>query len=307
MHTIDYVYRFDPRNPTVKAPPYDAASARQMLEDGNRTFARWMASCQTNDRSGEACFVVQCNANGVGMVRTASGQPKQAPFAVVVGCSDARVPMEMVFGQGFNDFFVIRVAGNVLSAVCQGSIDFALTALSESLRVLVMVGHASCGAVTGAVDAYLQPDKFWSRAVSPSLRSIMEKLFVSVRAAANGLQEVWGADSRKMPGYRDALIEAAVCVNAAQGAFDMRQVIEQAGKWDLQVLYGAYDLYTHRVCMPLDPHGDPARREVRLAHAPTSPDEFHALAVRMAELLRPTLEGKPVVLRTGADGRNAVV
>ena len=52
--------------------------------------------------------------------------PKQAPFAVVVGCSDARVPTEMLFGQGFNDLFVIRVAGNVLGDVCMGSIEFAL-------------------------------------------------------------------------------------------------------------------------------------------------------------------------------------
>jgi carbonic anhydrase len=306
MKTIDYIYRFDPHNPHVKPPPYDAESARQVLEDGNRLYARWMASCQASDLSlGEPGFVVECNANEVGRVREASGQPKQAPFAVVVGCSDARVPMEMIFGQGFNNLFVVRVAGNVLGDVCLGSIDFAVTALSESVRVLVMLGHASCGAVTGAVDAYLQPHRFWSKAVSHPLRAIMEKLFVSVRAAANGLKEVWGAESGQMPGYRDALIETAVCVNAAQAAFDMRQAIEQAGRPDLQVLYGAYNLYTHQVCMPLDPHGDPARQDVRLAFAPTSPNEFHALAVRMAQLLRPTLEGKPVPVRTAGNVRNA--
>ena len=89
--------------------------------------------------------------------------PKQAPFAVVVGCSDARVPTEMIFGQGFNDLFVIRVAGNVLGDDCLGSIDFALNALSESVKVVVMLGHSGCGAVTGAVDAYLRPLKFWSK------------------------------------------------------------------------------------------------------------------------------------------------
>ena len=76
---------------------------------------------------------------------------------MVVGCSDARVPTEMLFGQGFNDLFVIRVAGNVLGDVCMGSVDFALNALSESVRVVVMLGHSGCGAVTGAVDAYLRP------------------------------------------------------------------------------------------------------------------------------------------------------
>ena len=66
-----------------------------------------------------------CNGLEVGMFRTQGEMPKQAPFAVVVGCSDARVPTEMIFGQGFNDLFVIRVAGNVLGDVCLGSIDFA--------------------------------------------------------------------------------------------------------------------------------------------------------------------------------------
>ena len=75
--------------------------------------------------------------------------PKQAPFAVVIGCSDARVPTEMIFGQGFNDLFVIRVAGNVLGDVCLGSIDFAVEALSESVKLLVVLGHSGCGAVTG--------------------------------------------------------------------------------------------------------------------------------------------------------------
>ena len=65
------------------------------------------------------------------MVRKEGGMPKQAPFAVVIGCSDARVPTEMLFGQGFNDLFVIRVAGNVLGDVCLGSVDFAVEALER--------------------------------------------------------------------------------------------------------------------------------------------------------------------------------
>ncbi len=68
------------------------------------------------------------------MNRTQGQLPKQAPFAVVVGCSDARVPTELLFGQGFNDLFIIRVAGNVLGDVCMGSIEFAINALSESVN-----------------------------------------------------------------------------------------------------------------------------------------------------------------------------
>src|SRR6185312_10234433 len=138
MNTTDYVYRFDPQNPSVKPLPSDAEAARRTLEDGNRMFSRWMESCRTsNISSGEPRYVVQCNGLEVGMIRTHGQMPKQAPFAVVVGCSDARVPTEMLFGQGFNDLFVIRVAGNVMGDVCQGSIDFALNVLSESVKVLV--------------------------------------------------------------------------------------------------------------------------------------------------------------------------
>src|SRR5262245_8496757 len=109
MNTIDYVYRFDPSNPSTQAPPPDAEAARRSLEAGNRLFARWMSSCRTSTftEGDQARHVVQCNGLEVGMVRKEGGLPKQAPFAVVIGCSDARVPTEMLFGQGFNDLFVI--------------------------------------------------------------------------------------------------------------------------------------------------------------------------------------------------------
>ncbi len=288
MNTIDYIYRFDPKNPSAKPTPIDADVARRTLEDGNRMFSRWMESCRTGTPSeGEPRYVVACNGLEVGMIRTQGEMPKQTPFAVVVGCSDARVPTEMLFGQGFNDVFVIRVAGNVLGDVCMGSIDFALNALSESVRVVVMLGHSGCGAVTGAVDAYLQPLKFWSRSLSPMLRSLVQRIFVAVREAANGLKEVWGPDALHMPGYRDALIEAAVCINAAQTAFDLRQEVERNAKWEIEVLYGVHNIRNHQVCMPVDPNAPRSDENVRLAHAPANPNEFRALARRMAEILLP--------------------
>lgn len=181
MNTIDYIYRFDPKNPSAKPLPHDAEAARHVLEDGNRLFSKWMESCRTNTPShGEPRYVVSCNGLEVGMQRTYGEMPTQSPFAVVVGCSDARVPTEMLFGQGFNDLFVIRVAGNVMGDVCQGSIDFALTGLSHSVRVVVVLGHSGCGAVTGAVDAYLRPLKFWSKSVTPMLRSLTQHIFVAV-------------------------------------------------------------------------------------------------------------------------------
>jgi carbonic anhydrase len=286
MKTIDYVYRFDPKNPSVKPSPPDAETARRVLEDGNRMFSDWMESCRTGSFSaGEARYVVQCNGLEVGMNRTVGQMPKQVPFAVVVGCSDARVPTEMLFGQGFNDLFVIRVAGNVMGNECQGSIDFALTALSESVKVLVVLGHSGCGAVTGAVDAYLRPLKYWSKSTSPMLRSILQRIFVAVREAANGLDHVWGPDAREIPGYREALIETAVCLNAAQAAFDLRSEVEAAGKWEIEVLYGVFNLKNHQVCMPVNPNLPLTTENVRLAHAPTTPKEFQSLAIQMAQIL----------------------
>jgi carbonic anhydrase len=289
MNTIDYIYRFDPKNPSTKPPPADAEVARKNLEDGNRMFARWMANCQnsTLNKGEEPRYVVQCNGLEVGMVRKKGGTPKQAPFAVVIGCSDARVPTEMIFGQGFNDLFVIRVAGNVLGDVCLGSVDFAVEALSESVKVLVVLGHSGCGAVTGAVDAYLRPLKFWSRTTSPALRTILQRIFVSVRESANALDEVWGPGAREMSGYRDALIETAVGLNAAQAAFALRQEIESEGRWEIEVLYGVYNLFNHQVSMPNDPAAPPSDENVNLAHSPTNPRDFGALALRMAEILKP--------------------
>ncbi|MBX6311503.1 MAG: carbonic anhydrase [Isosphaeraceae bacterium] len=288
MNTIDYIYRFDPKNPTAKPLPHDAEAARKILEDGNRMFSQWMESCRNRTPTvGESQYIVPCNGLEVGMPRTHGEMPKQTPFAVVVGCSDARVPTEMLFGQGFNDLFVIRVAGNVLGDVCMGSVDFALNALSESIRVVVMLGHSGCGAVSGAVDSYLRPVKFWSKSVSPMLRSITQRIFVAVREAANGFKHVWGPDASSVPGYREALIEAAVCVNAAQAAFDLRQEVERAAKWEIEVFYGVHNIRNHQVCMPVDPLAPRSDENVRLAPAPNNPKEFRALAIQMAELLKP--------------------
>jgi carbonic anhydrase len=289
MNTIDYIYRFDPKNPSLKPPPPDAEAARKTLEDGNRMFANWMESCRTSSISkGEARYVVQCNGLEVGMNRLHGEMPKQAPFAVVVGCSDARVPTELLFGQGFNDLFIIRVAGNVLGDVCMGSIEFAMNALSESVKCIVVLGHLGCGAVTGSVDSYLQPLKFWSKSNPPMLRTITQRIFVAVREADNGLKEAWGPDARDVQGYRAALIDIAVCVNAAQAAFDLRQEVERAAKWEIEVLYGVFSLHNHQVSMPVNPRSPITPENVNLAYAPTNPREFHAIATRMAELLKPT-------------------
>lgn len=287
MKTIDYIYRFDPNNPSLKPPPEDVEVARRNLESGNRLFSEWMESCRTGTFSkGEARYVVQCNGLEVGMVRTHGELPKQAPFAVVVGCSDARVPMEMLFGQGFNDLFVVRVAGNVLADECWGSIDYALTALAESIKVVVVLGHSGCGAVTAAVDAYLKPIRYSSAKTSFMLRSILHRLFVPVHQSANGLLAEWGPDAPQMPGYRTALIESAVCLNTALSAYSLQLEVERGWRSEIQVLFGVYNLFTHHVSMP-PAHLGSGESKVNLAYAPTHPREFDQLAIEMAARLRP--------------------
>ena len=99
-------------------------------------------------------------------------------------------------------------------------------------------------------------------------------------------KESWGALAHTVPGYREALIDVAVCVNAAQAAFDLRLEVERAAKWEIEVMYGVFSLRNHQVSMPVDPQAtiDPAN--VNLAYAPTNPREFNAIAVRMADLLK---------------------
>ena len=85
-----------------------------------------------------------------GMDRVAETAPHQAPFAAVVGCSDSRVPVELLFDQGIGDIFVIRTAGNTVnSAMVMGSVDYAIEHLG--VKVLLVLGHGSCGGVTGSI------------------------------------------------------------------------------------------------------------------------------------------------------------
>jgi carbonic anhydrase len=306
VKTIDYIYRFDPKNPSVKRHPPDAEAARKTLEDGNVMFSRWMESCRLNTptQGTEPQYIVPCNGLEVGMVRAHGEMPKAAPFAVVVGCSDARVPTEMIFGQGFNDLFVIRVAGNVLGDECLGSVDYALNVLSESVKVLIVLGHSGCGAVTAAVDAYLKPLSFWSKSRSNNLRSILQRIFVAVREAANALATVWGPDAPNMPGYRDALIETAVCVNTAQAAYDLHVAVERAGKWEIEVLYAVYNLFTHQVSMPNESLKAGADLGTHLAMAPTNPREFTPVAVQVAKrMLQANQAAKPASAAARTNGQ----
>ena len=111
-----------------------AREAIERLREGNRRFV-------SDDPSGVT------NVSQEELAELAAGQH---PFAAIVGCSDSRVPVELVFDQGMGDLFVIRVAGNIISSSQIGSVEFAVMEFGTPL--VVVMGHASCGAVAVTVD-----------------------------------------------------------------------------------------------------------------------------------------------------------
>ncbi len=104
----------------------------------------------------------------------------QSPFAIVLGCSDARTPVEIVFDQGFGDLFVVRIAGNIVAPSVVGSIEFAASAFN--LHLVVVMGHTRCGAVTATVKALetgLGPESKNIRAITDRIAPHIEGLVKS--------------------------------------------------------------------------------------------------------------------------------
>ncbi|HEY8312375.1 MAG TPA: carbonic anhydrase, partial [Gemmatimonadaceae bacterium] len=98
----------------------------------------------------------------------------QNPFAIILGCSDARVPAEIVFNQGLGDLFVIRVVGNIAAPLQVGSIEYA--AANFDAPLVVVLGHTECGGIRATLEALQQP----SENLSPNLRSIIDRIRPSV-------------------------------------------------------------------------------------------------------------------------------
>src|SRR5207248_50827 len=98
----------------------------------------------------------------------------QAPFAIVLGCSDSRVPAEIVFDQGLGDLFVIRVAGNIVAPSQVGSVEFA--AERYGTRLVVVLGHSQCGAILATLEELQRSSDHQSR----NLRAIVDRVRPSV-------------------------------------------------------------------------------------------------------------------------------
>ena len=163
----------------------------------------------------------------------------------MLGCSDARVPIESIFDQSFNDLFVVRIAGNVLGTECLGSFDFAVRHLRDGLKATVVMGHTGCGAVTAAVDAYLSPNDYADIAFTHPLRSLVDRIMIAVRGAANAFDRRCGHAVHRASGLSQALVEATVYLNAAITAFDLqREITSAGGDSSLKAFYGACDIAT---------------------------------------------------------------
>tara|TARA_R110002111_G_scaffold68013_4_gene110576 strand:+ start:617 stop:1381 length:765 start_codon:yes stop_codon:yes gene_type:complete len=150
---------------------------------------------------------------------------RQEPFAVVLGCSDSRVPVEMIFDQGFGDLFVIRVAGNVVAPSQIASVEFA--AEQFGVRLVVVMGHTNCGAVSATVDALSANTKSESLG---NLKSIVDR----IRPAVEGLLDL-NLD-------KDQLIKQAVRSNARISANSLRhgsQSLEGLVEHDNLLIIGA--------------------------------------------------------------------
>lgn len=177
-----------------------ADEALQRLRQGNETF-----------RSGKG-FHLETET-----LLKANSQKDQKPFAIILGCSDSRVPAEIVFGQGIGDLFVIRVAGNIVAPSQIASIEFA--AENFGTRLVVVLGHSRCGAVEATLDQLLKP----AENRSPHLYSIVDR----IRPAVENLLHS-GSDEDLMSRAVRANIEASV-QNLQDGSDILKDLVSERG------------------------------------------------------------------------------
>lgn len=193
-----------------------AIEALHRLKEGNRQF---MAGARGND---EYLHAAKCSE----LLAT------QRPFAVILGCSDSRVPVEIVFNQGFGDLFVIRVAGNIVAPSQIGSIEFAAERFGT--RLVVVMGHTRCGAVQATLEELQRPNEGQSR----HLRSIVDRIRPSVE----------GLLATELGQKPDLLIEQAIRANVSVSANTLRhgsEILEQLiQSGELLVVGAEYSLET---------------------------------------------------------------
>jgi carbonic anhydrase len=167
-----------------------AYEALERLREGNRRFASDAESSQALSTETRRHALVD----------------GQQPFAIILGCSDSRVPAELVFDQGLGDLFVIRIAGNIVAPSQIGSVEFA--AERFGIPLVVVLGHSRCGAIAATLEEVLRP----TTQQSPHLHSIVER----VRPAVEPLLET------ELRHDHDALVKHAVRANVRVSANHLR-------------------------------------------------------------------------------------
>jgi carbonic anhydrase len=196
-----------------------ALAALRRLQEGN---ARFMSNLRRPDAL-------------LDQSRRAALTREQRPFAIVLGCSDSRVPAEIVFDQGLGDLFVIRVAGNIVAPSQVGSVEFAAERFGT--RLVVVLGHSNCGAVLATLEELRRPTENQSR----NLQSIVDRVRPSV-------EPLIGTDLARDP---DMLLARAVRANIRASANHLRhgsQLLEQLIQRDGLLVVGAeYSLETGAV------------------------------------------------------------
>ncbi len=281
---MDIIYRYNPYTAVVPRAATDPEAAIRELENGHRRFREIITHVRKELLGGVTVnsIVFPSDPLSLGFPLFAGTPLPQAPAALILGCSDARVPVERIFDQPPNELFVIRVAGNVLGTECLGSIDYAVVSLKKSLRLVVVLGHTGCGAVTAAVDAYLSPQDYPEIGFTHALRSLLDRLQIAVRGAAKAIERVSGSSASKHPGYRAALLETAVYLNAALTAFDVQREIQGSDGNVLRAVYGVFDLVDQRVrALPHNAGSD--SEDTIFGQIPTSTEKFTALGDQFAQ------------------------
>jgi carbonic anhydrase len=196
-----------------------AQEALARLREGNRRFASDMRS----------------RGAKLSLSRRSKMATAQEPFAIVLGCSDSRVPAEIVFDQGLGDLFVIRVAGNIVAPSQVGSVEFA--AARFGTRLVVVLGHTQCGAILATLEELQHSTETQSR----NLRSIVDRVRPPV-------EELLQSGLRSDP---QALVDHAVRANVRASADHLRhgsEILEQLIQEEGLLVVGAeYSLETGEV------------------------------------------------------------
>ncbi len=166
---------------------------------------------------------------GHGQERRAEVTEGQDPFVVIVGCSDSRVPPEILFDQGIGDLFVIRTAGNILDGIGMGSVEYAV--LHLGVRLVIVLGHSSCGAIGAALTGGRS---------GGHLDSVIEALEETVSSVRGATGDDHDAASRK-----NVLVTVERLRNDEPS---IRNLVEKEG---LEIVGAYYDLDTGRVELPI--------------------------------------------------------